>query len=74
MSLKSPGQVRDITAALPQISESEFRRRYFGISPSYGCDLSEEDLRYTWEYFQQVREFYGRAAEDGRHVLFTASQ
>jgi hypothetical protein len=75
MSLKSPQQVRDIAAALPAISEAEFRRRYFAIDPkSYGMPTSNEDFAYTWQWFQGVRDFYTRAAKEGRFVLFTADQ
>lgn len=74
-SLKTPQQVRDIAAALPAITESEFRRRYFAIdAESYDFPLSEEDFGYTWEWFQGVRELYQRAASEGRFVLFTADQ
>jgi len=75
MSLKTPQQVRDIAAALPGITESEFRRRYFAIhAGSYGVPLSEEDFGYTWDWFQGVRELYLRAAKEGRYVLFSADQ
>jgi hypothetical protein len=37
-------------------------------------DLSEEDLDYTWDWFQEVRELYVRAAAAGRWMLFTADQ
>ena len=75
MSLKTPQQVRDVAAALPAITESEFRRRYDAIdAKSYGCPLTDEDCGYTWEWFQGVREFYTRAAQEGRFVLFTADQ
>jgi hypothetical protein len=75
MSLKEPAQVRDVSAALASITEEEFRRRYFGIdAESYGFPLSEDDFRYTWEWFQGVRAFYARAAKEGRYVLFTADQ
>lgn len=75
MSLKTPAQVRDIAVALPGITEADFRRRYFAIDPkSYGFPLTEEDFRYTWDWFQAVRDLYTRAAEAGRFVLFTADQ
>ena len=75
MSLKTPQQVRDIAAALPAITEEDFRRRYFAIdAKSYGCPLSEEDFRYTWDWFQSVRDLYLRAAKEGRFVLFSADQ
>ena len=75
MSLKTPQQVRDIAAALPGITEADFRRRYDAIDPKgYGFPLSDEDFRYTWDWFQGVRDFYTRAAQTGRFVLFTADQ
>jgi hypothetical protein len=75
MSVKTPEQVRDITGALSGITESDFRRRYDAIdAKSYGFPLSDEDFRYTWDWFQGVREFYSRAAQAGRFVLFTADQ
>ena len=75
ISLKTPQQVRDIAAALPAITEAEFRRRYFALdAKSYGFPLSEQDFRYTWDWFQGVRNLYTRAAKEGRFVLFTADQ
>ncbi len=75
MSLKSPDQVHDIAAGLESIDELEFRRRYFSIdSYLYGCELSEDDFCYTWQWFQKVRDLYRRATDSGRYVLFTADQ
>ena len=75
MSLKTPQMVRDIAAAISAITETDFQRRYFAIDrESYCHPLSEEDCRYTWDWFQGIRDLYRRAAEDGRFVLFTADQ
>ena len=75
MSLKTPKQVRDIAPALRVITEEEFRRRYYAIDArSYSFPLSDEDFEYTWHWFQGVRDLYARAAQEGRFVLFTASQ
>jgi hypothetical protein len=75
ISLKSPPQVRDIAAAVPAITEPDFRRRYFAVdAESYGFPLSEEDCRYTWDWFQRVCGLYTRAAKEDRFVLFTADQ
>jgi hypothetical protein len=75
MSLKSSEQVRDIAAALPGITEAEFRRRYFRIDPEiYGFPVNDEDFAYTWDWFQNVRRLYAKAAADNRYVLFTADQ
>jgi Domain of unknown function (DUF1877) len=75
VSLKSPDQVRDIAAALPGVTEAEFRRRYFAIDAEvYGFPVDERDFAYTWHWFQEVRRLYTTAAAEGRHVLFLASQ
>jgi hypothetical protein len=36
--------------------------------------MSEEDFGYTWKYFQEVRDFWLRAAAESRCVLFAADQ
>jgi hypothetical protein len=75
MVLKTPEQVRDVAAALPAVSEQEFRRRYLELDPeSYGMELSDDDFEYTWQWFQGVRVFWLRAASEGRYVLFTVAQ
>jgi hypothetical protein len=75
MVLKTPEQVRDVATALPSVTEAEFRRRYFEINPdSYGFPLGEDDFGYTWGWFEGVRDFWLRAASEGRFVLFTADQ
>ncbi len=75
VSLKTPQQVKDIAAALPTVTETEFRKLYFAIDPdSYGMELTDEDFGYTWDWFQPVRELYLRASKEGRYVLFTADQ
>jgi hypothetical protein len=75
MVLKTPHQVRDVAAALPGVSEAEFRSRYFAIDlDSYGFPLDNQDFEYTWHWFLGVREFWLRAAREGRYVLFTADQ
>lgn len=75
ISLKTPQQVRDIATVLPDMTEREFRRRYFAIdAKNYGAPLSEEDFGSTWDRFQDVRDLFNRAAKEGRYVLFTAEQ
>jgi hypothetical protein len=75
MSLKTPAQVKDVATALAGIDEAEFRRRYERIDiASYSGQVGDEDFGYTWDWFQDVRRLYGRAAAEGRYVLFTADQ
>ncbi len=75
MVLKTPWEVKQIAEALRGVQEDGFRKNYFQIDPEdYYFSVTEEDFEYTWSWFQSMREFYYRAAESGRFVLFTASQ
>ena len=75
MSLKTPTQVKEISESLKSIAPDDFRNRYFAIdAESYGFPLTEDDLEYTWEWFQNVRDLYFRAAIELRYILFTADQ
>jgi hypothetical protein len=74
MTLKTADEVRDIAQALRELSEEEFRLRYAGLGADYDGDAGEDDLVYTWEWFQGVRDLYLLAAESGKSVLFTADQ
>jgi hypothetical protein len=75
MSLKSPEQVKQISAALDALDAAAFRLRYDAIDvEDYGQPLTDEDFSYTWEWFQGVRDLYRRAAAGDRYMLFTADQ
>jgi hypothetical protein len=75
MSLKTSSQVIDIANAIRDLSEVDFRKKYYSINQDdYGFDLSEEDFGFTWDWFQNVRQLYARAAAENRFVLFTADQ
>jgi hypothetical protein len=75
MSLKTPDQVKQLAARLPKITKEEFKHRYDTMDAGkYGCPKSDEDFEYTWHWFTGIVAFYVRAANSGRHVLFTADQ
>ena len=75
ISLKTPAQVQDIAQALMTIDEETLHRRYFALDEkAYGYPLSEDDCDYVWDWFQNVRDFYQRAAAANRHVIFTVDQ
>jgi hypothetical protein len=69
------GEVPAVAAALDAIDETWLRERYDLIDPAdYQGVLDEEDFEYTWDYLQDVRQFYRRAAAAGRSVIFTVDQ
>lgn len=75
MTLKDPGQVRAAAPLLAAVTERRFRATYEQIDQaSYGGQLSDDDFEGTWDGFVELREFWERAAELGRNVLFTVDQ
>lgn len=75
MSLKTPGEVKDIAAAVVAITQEAFRRGFDAIdSTDFGFDVDDEEFDYTWHWFENLRDFYQRAATSGRYVLFTVDQ
>jgi len=74
MTLKTAAEVKDIAEALKELTEKQFRSRYEQLAPDYDGERGEDDLVYTWEWFQAVRALYLRAADASKSVLFTADQ
>ncbi|ESQ89228.1 hypothetical protein ABAC460_13100 [Asticcacaulis sp. AC460] len=71
MSLKTPEQVKAVASAIEHLTISDFREAYERIdAASYDGEIGDEDFTYTWEWFQDVRALYLRAAAEGRFVLF----
>lgn len=70
-----PHEVKDVAAALAPIGEPELRKRYDAIDPDdYDGEHGDEDFKVTWTKFLAVRDFYRRAADAGRSVVFTVDQ
>jgi Domain of unknown function (DUF1877) len=67
----SAAQVKDVAAALNQITESWMREQYFSIPRNEYGELSEDDFQYTWEWFQAVRQLYKKASAKNKVVIFT---
>jgi hypothetical protein len=72
--LIEPREVEDLAKALQPIDKKWLRAKYMrhceGAWPEYG----EDDMEYTWAYFDEVRAFFRRMAGNGRCVIFTADQ
>jgi hypothetical protein len=67
--------VSEIMIALRRVTEAGFRHKYFLINPAgYSRALSAKDSEYTWDYFNGLADFYGRAASEGRDAIFTVDQ
>ncbi|WP_337175746.1 YfbM family protein [Paludisphaera sp.] len=75
LSLKSPELVREIAEAAAMITEPEMRRRYDAIdAEDYHGYKDDDDFKYTWGYFQEIRRLFRKAAAEGRCVLFSVDQ
>ncbi|MDE7417686.1 MAG: YfbM family protein [Lachnospiraceae bacterium] len=75
MILKTPEQVAEIAEELPKKTKEECRKCYDMIDPEdYDGWLDEEDFEYTWEYLQDSLDFWKKAAEEKRYVLFTVDR
>jgi hypothetical protein len=76
VSLVTPEQVRDVSAAMAPLAEDWMRERYFSLlkADSYDGEIGDEDFGYTWTWFENVRDLYRKAAASGRAVIFTIDQ
>ena len=75
MILKTPEQVAEIAEELPKRTKEECRKCYDMIDPEdYDGPLDEEDFEYTWYYLQDSLDFWKKAAEEKRYVLFTVDR
>ena len=63
-------QVKELTGALKGLDKAWLQGMYEKHSPDDG----QEVIDATWEWFDLMRKFFGRAAKNGRPVLFTADQ
>ncbi|MEV7119522.1 YfbM family protein [Kitasatospora griseola] len=70
-----PEEVRAVAGALGRVDEEWVRGRYAELEfEEYQGVRGEEDLAYTVCFLPDLREFYRRAAEEGRAVVFTVDQ
>lgn len=73
VALVMPEQVRAVSAALEPVTNDWFRDRYFSLlrPDDYNGEIGDEDCDYTWDWFENVRSLYKKAASAGRAVIFT---
>ena len=73
--LKSKEQVTEIAKAVNQLTKRSLRARYFLLDPEeYDGEIGEEDFEYTWQWFEDSKAFWQKAAAENRSVLFTVDQ
>jgi len=74
ISLKTPRQVGDAAIELRRITEASFREKFLQLDESVIEHSYEQDFEYSWYWFQSLRDFWLRAADEGRFVLFSVDQ
>jgi transcriptional/translational regulatory protein YebC/TACO1 len=71
----NPIEVKAVAEALQSVDKERLRAGYNQIDEEdYGIPTSEDDFEYTWEWFEEVKDFYRKAASEELAVLFTADQ
>jgi hypothetical protein len=71
----APNEVKDVAAALATLTEKDLRTRYDAIDPDdYDGKHGGEDFQVVLEKFRGLRDFYKKAAAEGRAVIFTVDQ
>ncbi len=68
--LVEPDQVKALADALKSLDKAWMEEMFKKHSPNDG----QEVIDVTWDWFDKMRGFFGRAAKNGRPVLFTADQ
>jgi len=76
INLLDPNEVAEVAAAVAAIDRDALRRGYDAIDPEsyYYLVRSDSDFEYTWTNFVGLRDFFRKAADAGRAVMFTADQ
>lgn len=65
-------EVSEVASTFIQINETAFKILYNNINRRmYGRPLSEEDFAYTWGWLAPLQQFWKRAADAKRAVVFT---
>ncbi len=61
--------------ALDEVTQPWFRTRFFDL-PAHGYEgpTDERAFDYTWHWFELMRAFFRKTADEGCHMVFTADQ
>ena len=82
VSYVDPEEVRSVGQAADDVTKDWFRERYFGLQKKflgfkysdYDGEIGETDFEYSWDYFECIREFFKKAAQADRSVVFLVDQ
>jgi hypothetical protein len=76
VGLVRAADVPEVARAAADVTAEQVKAGYQRLGPEhpYSPEWGEEDLQYTLEYFEGLPDFWRRAAEAGRSVIFTVDQ
>lgn len=72
--LIEPNDVPVLAQAMAGISPERFAELYRHHCRGYAPEFGDEDLEYSFAYFEELRDFLARIAPTGRAVVFSADQ
>jgi hypothetical protein len=68
-------EVPEVADALSRFTRQDFDRAYSLLTKSdYSGPINDDDREYTWENVEGLNEFFRKAAEADRAVVFTVDQ
>lgn len=71
--LVRPDMTRFIADALEELTEDDFRKKFFALNPqSYQQPIDEKNFMQTWIALLTLKDFYLAATENLEAVVFTA--
>ena len=74
VSLKNNTLVKEIAKDISLVSREKLRSLYNEITNDYQGELTDEDFEYTWDWFEDVKNFYIKVVQSKRDVIFTVDQ
>jgi hypothetical protein len=75
VSYLNPNDTTEVFEAIKDIDRPWLEQKYYALDElqtGYGVD--EDDFEITWSYFEELKNFFQRAAQHGRAVIFTVNQ
>jgi hypothetical protein len=76
INLVEEPQVPEVAAALKMVTKEWLKNQYDALRHTdYPRELiSDQDWEYTWDWFSGIPEFFVRAAQENRSVIFSVDQ
>lgn len=75
ISFLNAEETAEVFLAIKDIDQLWLRQKYFALNPvQVDYPLDEDDFETTWSYFEELKQFFQKAAQNRRAVIFTADQ